>query len=129
MKHKKLNQLDRDRIEALLRRGHTQAEIARVLGVNRSTISREIHRLKRTEYTYQASCAQHDAGVKRGRSKYQGMKIESMFEVKTCIIQELQNKRSPDEIAGRLSLEVGHVVVGKDAIYKWLYSSWGQQYW
>ena len=56
------------------------------------------------------------------------MKVESDPELKQHIIDELKNKRSPDEIAGRIKRENKAIIIGKDAIYHWLYSAWGQQY-
>jgi IS30 family transposase len=66
----------RDRIEALWRSGHSQKEISEVLGVHKSTVSREIRNRKKENGTYSASVAEHKAGIKRCRSKFQGMKIE-----------------------------------------------------
>jgi transposase, IS30 family len=127
-KYKHLNQSDRDRIEILLREGYEQKEIAKVLGVHKSTVSREVKKHQRKDGGYEANTAEQKAYVKRLQSKYQGMKVESLPEVKKEIIQALKEKRSPDEIAGRMSLEKGETVIGKDAIYRWLYSAWGGQY-
>ena len=41
----------RDRIEALWRAGHKQKEIAGVLGVHKSTVSREILKKQRSTFT------------------------------------------------------------------------------
>lgn len=123
-----LNQSDRDRIEALLRSGHTQEEIAKILGFDASSISREIKKRKRKNGVYESTIAQHKTQVKRSRSKYQGMKIEEYPKLKKQIIDELQRKRSPDEIAGRMKEEKQNPRIGTNAIYKWLYSSWGQAY-
>src|ERR1700689_5212596 len=90
-----LKQKDRDRMEALLDAGETQAEIAKILKVHESTISREKQR-KRKDGRYDAATAQHKAGVERGHSKYQGMKVESNPELKAYIIARLKEKRSPD---------------------------------
>lgn len=128
MGYNHLSQSDRDRIEALLIAGHTQSEIARVLKVNRSTISREIRNRKRIDGRYDADTAHHKAYVKRLYSKYQGMKVEKNDALKAHIIRELKQKRSPDEIAGRLNEETGHCVVDHKAIYKWLYSVYGERY-
>lgn len=123
-----LNQSARDRIEALLRAGHRQDEIAVVLSVHKSTISREISLRKRKNGCYKATTAQHKALVKRQGSKYQGMKIEKYSQLRAHIIAELKKHRSPDEIAGRLKRENVVPRVGTNAIYKWLYSVWGQRY-
>jgi len=125
---RQLGQTDRDRIEALLDGGHKQKEIANILKVDKSTISREIKRRKTNSGKYDATRAQQKARVKRKQSKYQGMKVESDHELKQHIIAELKNKRSPDEIAGRITREKRFNSIGKDAIYRWLYSAWGQQY-
>jgi len=122
-----LNQSDRDRMEALLNAGHSQIEVASILKVNPSTISRE-RKHKRKKGHYEATTAQRKAQVKRSRSKYQGMKIEKNPELRSYIITELKNKRSPDEIAGRMKQENITPRVGTNAIYKWLYSVWGQPY-
>lgn len=77
---------------------------------------------------YEASTAEHKARIDRGNSKYQGMKIEKNQDLKKFIIQELVKKRSPDEISGRMEREKIHPRIGKDAIYKWLYSPYGERY-
>ncbi len=105
-----------------MRSGCKQKEIAKVLKVDKSTISREIKNRKRKNGVYDADTAEHKARVKRLYSKYQGMKVEENKGLKKAVIEGLTELRSPDEIAGRLK------GVGKDAIYKWLYSIRGQRY-
>ena len=128
MTYTHLVQSDRDRIEVLLRAGHTQVEIASVLKVNKSTISREIGKRERRDGRYDADTAQHKAYVKRKYSKYQGMKIEQHPVLRSCIIAGLKQKRSPDEIAGRINREAGYCVINHKAIYRWLYSVYGDRY-
>lgn len=123
---KHLNQSRRDRIEALIDAGEKQKEIAKILKVDKSTVSREITKRQRKDGRYDADTAGRKAGVLRSNSKYQGMKIENNQPLKQKIVAMLKEYRSPDEIAGRLSKE-GSIVLGKNAIYKWLYSSLGQR--
>lgn len=125
--HRHLNQFDRDRIEALIRSGQTQSSIAEVVKVDKSTISRELKR-KRKDGRYDAETADHKAYVKRWRAKYQGMKIEKNDDLKAHIIAELKLKRSPDEIAGRMRKDQLPFFASKNAIYKWLYSVYGERY-
>jgi IS30 family transposase len=122
-----LRQEDRDRMEALLDAGETQKEIAKILKVDPSTISRE-RRRQRKDGRYDAATARHKARVKRLYSKYQGMKVEEDSDLKAHIIAELRRKRSPDEIAGRMKLKKTPFYASKNAIYKWLYSIYGWQY-
>lgn len=127
-KFKHLGQNERDRIEALLDVGQRQATIAKILGVNKSTIGREIRLRRKSTGEYEATNAQRKAYVKRRESKYQGMKIESDLRLKEYVIAGLKEKRSPDEIAGRMKKEHQPFQASKDAIYHWLYSEWGQLY-
>lgn len=122
-----LKQADRDRIEALLDHGMKQKEIAKVLKVDPGTISRECTRA-RQDGCYDAETAEHKAQVLRGNSKYQGMKIEGNSNLKAHIITQLRKKRSPDEIAGRMRYEQMSFYASKNAIYKWLYSVYGERY-
>lgn len=120
---------DRDRIEILLNQGFKQKEIAEVLGKSTSAISREISGRGLVSGKYKAFDANVKATVKRSNSKYQGMKVESNVELQKKIIEELKQGRSPDEIAGMIWLQNGKkTIVGKDAIYKWLYSVFGEKY-
>ena len=118
----------RDRLEALRRAGHSQTEIAEVLGVNKSTISRELAKRKMQNGEYRASNAEHKAQVKRSRSKFQGMKIEKYPWLRKHIVSELKEFQSPDGIAGRMKEKRWPIRVSGDAIYRWLRSVYGQRY-
>lgn len=118
----------RDRIEALWRRGHTQKEIADILGVHKSTVSREIRLRSKEDGEYKADTAEHKAGVKRSNSKYQGMKIEKYPTLRKYIIAELKQYQSPECIAGNMKEKKMNPRVSGDAIYRWLWSPYGQRY-
>ncbi len=119
---------DRDRIHALYGYGHRQKEIADILCVHKSTITRELARYGRQTWRYSATRAQTDAEEKRTHSKRPGMKIAGDQNLRRHIIQQLKTLRSPDEIAGRMKRDGVHPRVGTNAIYKWLYSTDGKPY-
>jgi IS30 family transposase len=119
---------DRDRIEALWRAGHEQTEIALVLGIDKSTVSREIKRRQKKDGTYSATVAEHKALVSRENSKYQGMKIEQNPALRKYIVSEMRQYQSPECIAGKMREEKVIPRVSSDAIYRWLRSSFGQRY-
>lgn len=102
-----LTEKDRDRLHVLHLEGHAQKDMAEVLGVSPSAVSRELARYGRTTWRYNAIRAQADADLKRGNSKRPGMKIEACPELKRHIVKQLRRLRSPDEIAGRLK-KVNH---------------------
>jgi IS30 family transposase len=122
-----LDQYKRDRLACLVVEGHLQKDIAAILNVDPSTVSRERRRLKRRK-TYDSESAQRNAEAKRRSSKWKGMRIEADNNLRRHIVAELKQHRSPDEIAGRMKKEKRKNRVGKDAIYEWLYSSRGQRY-
>lgn len=123
-----LTDKDRDRIQALYGHGHNQEDVARVLGVDPGTISREFDRYGRRTWRYSAEAAQNDADEKRRHSKRPGMKVETNPKLKRFIVGELKKLRSPDEIAGRMKRDGITPRVGTAAIYKWLYSEGGKPY-
>ena len=118
----------RDRIEALWKKGHNKVEIAGILEVHKSTISREICRRQKENGKYSATVAEHKAGIKRSDSKYQGMKIEQHQWLRKYVVSELKKYQSPDCIAGHMIQEKWAVRVSSDAIYRWLRSPFGQRY-
>ncbi len=124
-RHLDLN--DRDRIALLKEEGYLQKDIASVLGCNPATISRELARRK-TNGTYDSKRAQEKYRNNRRFSKRQGMKVEDNKELRSYVIAMLKENRSPDEIAGRMKLEKCPFYASREAIYKWLYSVWGQRY-
>ena len=84
-----LGRAGRDRIESLLDEGVKQKEIAKILKVDKSTISRELKR-KRENGEYDSDTAEHKASVLRSNSKHQGMKIERYPEERLKIISALK---------------------------------------
>lgn len=108
--------------------GHVKIQIARVLKVDKSTITREINKRKRKNGVYDADAAHRKALVKRSNSKYQGMKIEDDPALRIHLIANLMQLRSPNEISGRMKRERLPFYASTDAMYKWLYSAYGQRY-
>ena len=131
-----LVQADRDRLEALLKSGHRQTEIAQVLKVDKSTISRELERNRRRKRKrkrvrhgpYTATVAEHKAYLRRKYAKYQKKKIERNKKLRRYIIQKLKQHWSPDSISGRMKEDCQSFYASKTAIYDWLRSVYGQ-YW
>ncbi len=139
MKSKVYKQLDvheRDRIQALLKSGHKQKEIADILKRNGSTISREISKnskklkgkkgLKGKEYV--SSVANHKAYVRRKYAKYQGKKINENNGLRRYIVKKIKKDWSPDTISGRMKKENEPFYASKTAIYDWLRTNRGQKY-
>ena len=129
MKEKKIrhiNKEDRIEIDILLKKKYLQKNIAEVLGFPKGTISKEINRNKSSDGIYRWEVAEHKARVKRGNSKWQGMKIEKDKFLKDLIEKALKEKQSPEAISGRLKKEF-NITISHTSIYKWIYSSNAQR--
>jgi len=127
-KYRHLNQTQRDRIQALIESDCRQKDIASVLGINKSTISREISRNRRKirqaggtiNGCYEADIAQHKAYLRRYHAKFEWKKIDYDDNLKDYILRGLKNDWSPDEISGRMQREKQPFCASKTAIYEWL---------
>lgn len=136
--YRHLTQADRDRIQALRDAGTIQKEIAKILGVDPGTISREIARnrrkylkkknIKNKNARYEAGVANHKAYVRRKYAKYQGKNINENKDLKMYIIAKLKKRWNPDEISGRMKRDRKPFYASKTAIYEWLRTSWGDRY-
>jgi len=135
-KKPKLSQFERDRIEAMFNAGCEQKDIASVLDRDKGTISREIDRNRRKireiggtiNGRYKSSVAQHKAYLRRKYAKHQWKKINKNIELEKYIVDGLNKCWNPEEISGRMKESGAPFYASKTAIYKWLYSRWGQKY-
>lgn len=102
--YKHLNEHDRVRIEVLLNAGKSQYEIAHILKVNRSTVSREIKKRGGILRGYTADYAQKDYQDCKGRCGIR-RKIE-IHPVGSYVIGRIRAGWSPETITGRLRREI-----------------------
>lgn len=116
-----LNEDKRKQLFLLLGEGAKKSKIAKELGVNRSTVHREIKRNQDPELkTYLPDLAEKTSLKRRNRP---GSKIERspwlMQKIKTCIGTEM----TPETLAGRLKLEKCKETISHESIYKWIYGA------
>lgn len=122
MSYKHLTPEERGKIEAYLDERLSQAEIARRLDRNRSTISREIKRGSEqrgrnsiARLRYQATSAQN---IARMRKRNCGTKTKATIHNTRTILKYLNMKYSPEQIVNA----VRSVKVCRATIYNWIYS-------
>jgi IS30 family transposase len=129
-KYTGLRDAERSEIEILRGRAYSIREIARALGRSPNTVSREIT-ANSVNGEYIARKAKQKSRVSRRSRRYQWRKIEHEPALRAFIIEHLSSPHhwSPDSIAGHFKYRQAALpYVGKDQIYAWLYSAYGQPY-
>ena len=112
-----LTQEERYQIEALLKMGHHQSEIAVVLKRHKSTISREVGR-NRGLRGYRPKQAQHLALTRR-EAKAKPRIAPGTWEWVESLLRE---EWSPEQVSGWLSIEQG-LHVSHEWIYQYVYAT------
>lgn len=121
-----LAESDRIRIEVWLQEDRNQSYIAKKLGRNRSTISREIKSRSAPKY-YVGRFAQVNYETKREKCRPK-KKIEET-SIGTYIIAKIRSGWSPETISGRIKLEIVMGMrdvedyVNPETIYQFVYES------
>jgi IS30 family transposase len=115
---------DRSRIEKYLSESKKPYHIAIKLGVNRSTISREITRNTDSQGNYRAIYAQKKSKSRTRQRKLGKRKILLNLDLKTYVDSKLKLTWSPNQIAKTLKItfktEVG-MQVSHESIYQYIY--------
>lgn len=122
MNYKHLTAAQRGVIEGMLHnRNCTVKQVAGVLGVTSSTVSREINQ-RRTPKGYFARVAQLDYERNRRRCRAKSKMRFSQRQKYVC--RKLQLGWSPEQISGRLKLESrSDLYICPETIYQWLYTN------
>src|SRR5712664_1380311 len=103
--------------------GRSQNEIASALDRAPSTISRELRRNSRPTKVwtggYEPVRAQQLAERRR---RWDGrFKLARQPDLRNCVSNSLAMGHSPEQIAGRLALEHGRVIISHESIYRFIY--------
>ena len=118
MKH--LTRSKRDQL-ALKRAGHTQQVIANIIEVSQSTISRELKRNSSLELRrYTASTAQKKSDKIKKLSYISRPHWHDNKNLLLHVISELEDKKSPDQIVGRMRLQKATNTISHQTIYAYV---------
>jgi IS30 family transposase len=116
-----LSWAEREEIAALAHAGHGVRDIARQLGRDPGTISRELGR-GATSRGYRASVAQ--AKADKSRSAPRAAKLATNLRLRNEVQERLKQRDSPEQIAGRLKIDFPsepEMWVSAETIYQSLY--------
>lgn len=107
-------------LAALLKAKKSKSDCAKLLGMARSSISREIRAHKDRDGIYRGAHAQKRAGERRKEAKISSHKITNDKRLRRYIIGKLKKLWSPEQIAGRL-WRTHHVIICHETIYQFVY--------
>jgi IS30 family transposase len=119
MKYTQLTLSKRYHISTLNKQGFSQKDIAKEVGVHPSTISRELRRNRDKVRGYNAEIAQVNS-TKREMQKVRRFSLTKQIE--KYIRSKLKQDWSPEQISGRMKLDIGSYVV-HETIYRYIYAN------
>jgi len=120
MKYKHLSIEEREKIQELLWQKTSIRDIAKVLGRSSSSIGREINRNIPGRYQYTPRLA-NERALKKRSCRGRKLRLKSFF-IRRYVIDHLKEGYSPEQIAGRLSLEYPNEKISHEAIYQYIYN-------
>ena len=106
---------EREDIMLMRRDGRGVSEIARAIGRSKSTASRELKRNSRERFHSASTAQRRHEGRRLACRRRRALDDERVFN----LVRDkfLEEQRSPEQIEGRLALELGGSPVGDTAIY------------
>lgn len=122
-KYKHLMESQREKLCELRLRGESMAACARALGVDKSTVSRELRR-NSAEVAFGVYLPDRAENLYRGRRK--ACRPHAKMDdpaVRTKIMVMITKGWSPEIIAGRLKKECGRTVISHETLYEFIYES------
>jgi IS30 family transposase len=124
IKYTQIALYEREKIYQFLKTGKSITKIARLMGRNKSTISREVLR-NSSNMGYLPDRADNKALRRKNRKL---SKIAKYPEVRDYITSKLSyDKWSPEMIAGRMKLEKHSITISHETIYSYIYSYDGRK--
>lgn len=124
--YKQLSQKERDRIFLLKQKGKSNADIAKILGRNKSTIGRELTKNKHEKFNqYLPDTAQRKSD-KRKRGGRKRNYLDKDTRLTEYILSKLKIGWSPELIAGRMKIEIKRHY-NYESIYQYVYSLKGRK--
>ena len=119
MQYRHLSILEREKIQELLWQKVSSRDIALVLGRSPSSVGREINRNLPLQHKYTPRVA-NERALKKRKCRGRKLRLKSYF-IRRYVVDHLKLGYSPEQIAGRLSLEYPKEKISHEAIYQYIY--------
>jgi len=109
---------ERCTIAQLRQAGQPQCQIAAALGRSPSSISRELKRNSGTQVGDKPSYAHEQTRARR----WTGSRLERDAELRSFVLDRLEQGWSPEQIAGRLKQQKAGLTISHESIYRFIYA-------
>jgi len=120
--YKQFNKETRKELATLLRAQLAPKECAKQLGMNKSSVTREIARYSDDDKIYRGSSAHKKYLANRKKSKEEHRKIQNDSVLEKHIRERLKERDSPEQIAGRIRRENKIQSISGETIYWWIFN-------
>lgn len=118
--YKHLSQEERELIAAQLSEGSSVGDIAKAVGRNKSTISRELKRNSPPERRRYVPCRAHARACERKTNANKHERLKNEF-VRHYVKDGLAQGWSPEQISGRIRIDHPGQTINHEAIYQYIY--------
>jgi len=118
--YKHLSQEERELIAAQLSEGSSVGDIAKAVGRNKSTISRELKRNSPPERRRYVPCRAHARACERKTKANQHERLKNDF-IRQYVKDGLAQGWSPEQISGRIRIDHPGQTINHEAIYQYMY--------
>ena len=108
-------------LAVLLKAGIPPRECSRQLGMDKSSVTREMQRNRCADGVYRGAIAHRRFMQRRMDAKEPSRKIAQDTTLQTYIRTRLQQRDSPEQIAGRIRRHASHASVSHETIYQWIF--------
>lgn len=115
-----LNQEERELIAQYRCERKSLGFIAKALGRNKSSISREISRNASAEYNRYTPCRAHARAEHRWVVGHRRQRLKNDL-IRQYVVNNLEEGWSPEQIAGRLPIDHPGQIISHEAIYQYIY--------
>lgn len=121
MSRKQLSANKRVVLERLFRAKKSQKEIAEILKISPSTVSRELKRNKDKNSRYSAIVAGAKLKKRRNRANQKFKILTSKSPLRRFVVRKLKKRWSPDQIVGYRIRKFGEKIACNETIYQFVY--------
>lgn len=121
MKYTQLKEIERGKIELLLEEGQSFRNIARKIRRNVATISREIKRNRNQNTGQYLADKAHQKAIKNLKEQRYKAPLKNP-EIFLYVRQKLRELWTPEEIAGRIKIDLPHLSIHHETIYRYIYN-------